>query len=168
MRPALRSFRVSARQNSTAWSNFTFSTGKVSPLKKLGLLPITDWYSAWLISCVPIQNRFVRVIVCWTSVTRTYRPGSTATIRMDGLNTNGLGSIGAAGSCGCVASQPANNKPQIIHTNFLGHNVFIRLRAHRDSLFLPIRPLNFNRDRPTGIAKDDVNHPLGQHTIPRV
>ena len=93
----MRSRAVSALQNAIACTKLTLSTGNVSPLKKLELLPITDSNSRCVTSWVTIQKPRVRATSWLVQVTRVNWPGLSACIGIEGLNTTGVGTAGAGG-----------------------------------------------------------------------
>ena len=135
----MRSRAVSALQNAIACTKLTLSTGNVSPLKKLGLLPITDSNSRCVTSWVPIQKPRVRATSWLVPVTRVNWPGLSACIGIEGLNTTGLGTAGARGAW--PESHPVQSTTH--RTNrLLRHRAFISLRHGENTLFDPVRPLN--------------------------
>jgi len=100
---------VSALQNAIACTKLTLSTGNVSPLKKLGLLPITDSNSRCVTSWVPIQKPRVRATSWLVPVTRVNWPGLSACIGIEGLNTTGLGTAGAGWGLAGIAPRPKHD-----------------------------------------------------------
>src|SRR4051812_42907841 len=62
------SLACSFLQNSWQSSHETFSTGRfLSPLKWLGLLPMTACHCSWVTSWIPRKKPLVSVTLCWTS-----------------------------------------------------------------------------------------------------
>ena len=100
---------MSALQNAIACTKLTLSTGNVSPLKKLELLPITDSNSRCVTSWVTIQKPRVRATSWLVQVTRVNWPGLSACIGIEGLNTTGLGTAGAGGGLAGIAPRPKHD-----------------------------------------------------------